>query len=57
LSPLCLLTLSFLLNSGSGTFPRGAQLIQLQLLGCFGFDEFVDPHIFIYEQTGIQHKR
>ena len=57
LSPLCLLSFPFLLNSGSGTFPRGAKLIQLQLLWSFGFDEFVDPHIFIYEQTGIEGMR
>jgi hypothetical protein len=25
-------------------------LVQLQLFWSLGFDEFVDPHIFIYEQ-------
>jgi len=57
LSPLCLLSFSLLLNSSSGAFPRGAKLVQLQLLWSFGFDEFVDPHIFIYEQTEIEGTR
>ena len=50
LSTLCLLSFPFLLNSSGGAFPRGAKLVQLQLFWSLGFDEFVDPHIFIYEQ-------
>ena len=50
LSTLCLLSFPFLLNGCGGAFPRGAKLVQLQLLWSLGFDEFDDPHIFIYEQ-------
>ena len=57
LSPLCLLSFPFLLNGGGCAFPRGAKLVQLQLLWSFGFDEFVDPHIFIYEQIEIEGTR
>jgi len=57
LSPLCLLPFSLLLNSSGGAFPRGAKLVQLQLLWSLGFDEFVDPHIFIYEQIEIEGRR
>jgi hypothetical protein len=57
LSPLCLLSFPFLLNGSGGAFPRGTKLVQLQLLWSFGFDEFVDPHIFIYEQIKIESVR
>ena len=57
MGPLSLLSFPFLLNGGGCAFPRGAKLIQLQLLWSFGFDEFVDPHIFIYEQIEIEGTR
>jgi len=57
LSTLCLLSFPFLLNGCCGAFPRGAKLVQLQLLWSLGFDEFVDPHIFIYEQIEIEGTR
>lgn len=57
LGPLCLLTFTFLLNCCGGAFPRGAKLVQLQLLWRLRFDEFVDPHIFIYEQIEIEGTR
>ena len=57
LGPLCLLSFSLLLNSIGGAFPRGAKLVQLQLPWSLRFDEFVDPHIFIYEQIEIEGTR
>jgi hypothetical protein len=57
LSPLCLLSFPFLLNGGGCAFPCGAKLVQFQLLWSLGFDEFVDPHIFIYEQIEIEGTR
>ena len=57
LSTLCLLSFPFLLNGCGGAFPRGAKLVQLQLLWRLRFDEFVDPHIFIYEQIEIEGTR
>ena len=57
LSTLCSLSFPFLLNGSGGAFPRGAKLVQLQLLWRLRFDEFVDPHIFIYEQIEIEGTR
>ncbi len=54
---LCLLSFPFLLNGGGCAFPRGAKLVQFQLLWSLGFDEFVDQHIFIYEQIDIEATR
>ena len=57
LGPLYLLSFSLLLNSSGCAFPRGAKLVQFQLLWSLGFDEFVDQHIFIYEQIDIEGTR
>ena len=49
LCSLCLLSQAFLLDSIFGSFTGGAELINSQLTGCFGFDQFKDSHISIYD--------
>ena len=49
LCSLCLLAQAFLLDSILGSFTGGAELINPQLTGCFGFDQFKDSHISIYD--------
>ena len=49
LCSLGLLSQAFLLDSVLGSFTGGAELINSQLTGCFGFDQFKDSHISIYD--------
>jgi hypothetical protein len=53
LCSLCLLAQAFLLDSILGSFTGGAELINSQLTGCFGFDQFKDSHISIYDPIQI----
>ena len=53
LCSLCLLSQAFLLDSVLGSFTGGAELINSQLTGCFGFDQFKDSHISIYDPIQI----
>ncbi len=48
LSPLCLLPVALNCQRVAGTFAGGAQLVQSQLLGRFGFLKLEDSHAFIY---------
>ena len=48
LSPLCLLPVALNFERVAGTFAGGAQLVQFQLLWCFGFLKLKDSHAFIY---------
>ena len=48
LCSLCLLSQAFLLDSVLGSFTGGAELINFQLAGCFGFDDFKYSHACIY---------
>ena len=53
LCSLCLLSQAFLLDSVLGSFTGSAELINSQLTGCFGFDQFKDSHISIYDPIEI----
>jgi len=48
LSPLCLLPVALNFERVAGTFAGGAQLVQFQLLWCFGFLKLAYSHAFIY---------
>ena len=48
LSPLCLLPVAFNFQRIAGAFAVGTQLVQLQLLWCFGFLKLEDSHAFIF---------
>jgi len=48
LSALCLLPVALNFQRIAGTFAGGAQLVQSQLLWCFGFLKLEDSHAFIY---------
>ena len=53
LCSLRLLSQAFLLDRVLGSFTGGAELINSQLTGCFGFDQFKDSHISIYDPIEI----
>ena len=53
LCSLCLLAQAFLLDSILSSFTGGAELINSHLTGCFGFDQFKDSHISIYDPIQI----
>ena len=48
LSALRLLPVTLNFQRIAGTFAGGTQLVQSQLLGCFGFLKLEDSHAFIY---------
>ena len=48
LSALCLLPVALNFECVAGTFAGGTQLVQSQLLRCFGFFKLEDSHAFIY---------
>ena len=48
LGALGLLPQPLLLDSSASTLAGGAELVQSQLLGCFGFLDLAHSHAFIY---------
>ena len=53
LGSLCFLSQALLLDRVLGSFTGGAELINSQLSRCFGFDQFKDSHISIYDPIEI----